>query len=493
MAQPYLEQVFKLSGVPTYTFVKPNEYTKLLVSLRTPGRGLVVEGPSGIGKTTSVTKALEELGIQARRLSGRNLYDQEIIRSSVVEGTSGIVIIDDFHRLNDDIRQAVADRMKLLADLEDPESKIVVVGIARSGESLLKFARDLVYRIDTIRFEANPLSLVEELIHKGEQALNITIPFHKEVAKEAQGSFHLVQKLCHEACILSGITECVDDNAILDVGLDVVKEKVLEELEQSFLEIATKFARGPRLRREGRAPYLFLLRWLAISEEWSLKVDEAIVRYPNHKSSVGQVVDKGYLERFLSQNQDLSDVIHYDPQSRVLGVEDPKFIYLLRNLDWNKFARNAGFTSTEYTTNYDFALSFAGAQRDLAAMLAQKLTDEEVEVFYDKDDEYRIIAEDVEEYLKPIYCSGATYVIPILSKDYPNRIFTRLEAEQFKTRLNKGEVIPICYDDYEPSIYDPMRTKGWLRYDHNKDTQEQLDYIVKTLLSKLSDTRYKKS
>jgi hypothetical protein len=46
-----LEDVYKLSGIPTHTFVKPVEYSKLLVSLRTPGRGLVVEGPSGIGKT----------------------------------------------------------------------------------------------------------------------------------------------------------------------------------------------------------------------------------------------------------------------------------------------------------------------------------------------------------------------------------------------------------------------------------------------------------
>ena len=47
----FLEDVFKTSGTPTYTFVRPVEYTKLIVALRTKGRGLVVEGPSGIGKT----------------------------------------------------------------------------------------------------------------------------------------------------------------------------------------------------------------------------------------------------------------------------------------------------------------------------------------------------------------------------------------------------------------------------------------------------------
>lgn len=37
MADPKLEEVFKVSGLPTHTFVKPVEYTKLIVALRTPG------------------------------------------------------------------------------------------------------------------------------------------------------------------------------------------------------------------------------------------------------------------------------------------------------------------------------------------------------------------------------------------------------------------------------------------------------------------------
>ena len=58
-----LQDVFKLSGIPHYTFVPPVEYTRLLVALRTPGRSIVVEGPSGIGKTTAVVNAISEAGI----------------------------------------------------------------------------------------------------------------------------------------------------------------------------------------------------------------------------------------------------------------------------------------------------------------------------------------------------------------------------------------------------------------------------------------------
>jgi hypothetical protein len=49
-----LYEVFKPSGIPTLTFVEPPRFSALKLSLAQPGRGLVVEGPSGIGKTTAL-------------------------------------------------------------------------------------------------------------------------------------------------------------------------------------------------------------------------------------------------------------------------------------------------------------------------------------------------------------------------------------------------------------------------------------------------------
>ncbi len=112
--RPRLEEVFKLSGVPTYTFVKPQEYERLLVALRTPGRGVVIEGPSGIGKTTAVTKALDEIpgGADALKLSGRRRDDRELIAALPSMDKVGVVIIDDFHRLDDPVRAEIADYLK---------------------------------------------------------------------------------------------------------------------------------------------------------------------------------------------------------------------------------------------------------------------------------------------------------------------------------------------------------------------------------------------
>jgi hypothetical protein len=125
MPEPLLEQVFKTNGVPTYTFVEPLEWSRLLGNLRSPGRGLVIEGPSGIGKTTAVDKALEHLGMtkSVAKLSARRPKDVELIKSLPEITGGGVVIVDDFHRLGADVRAALADHMKTLADAHQPDKR----------------------------------------------------------------------------------------------------------------------------------------------------------------------------------------------------------------------------------------------------------------------------------------------------------------------------------------------------------------------------------
>lgn len=486
-----LEEVFKLSGTPTYTFVKPVEYTKLLVSLRTPGRGLVVEGPSGIGKTTSINMALDELnlGAKALNLTPRKKENVEIIESLPEMDNIGIVIVDDFHRLSDHTKARLADFMKTLADEEDEGSKLVVVGINKAGDSLVQFAPDLNNRIDTIRFEANPEEKVEELISKGEKTLNISINTKDEIVSNAQGSFHITQMLCNWTCLLGDVTESRDNHHTLKVSFEIVRERVLEELSRVFSHIAKKFASGPRLRRGGRAPYFHILRWLANSNEWSIQMDFMLAQHPGHKGSVGQVVDKGYLDKFISENKVFNEVLHYDKNTRILNVEDPKFVYFIRNLLWIKFAQQVGFTGMEFASKYDFAFSFAGADRELAEALFNKLSEHELSVFYDKNEQHRILASDVEEYLGPIYRSEAEFIIVFLSKEYPKRLWTKFESDQFKARFGDKAVIPIWFTDNQPGLFDESIKVGGVHYDPSTDMNSQIEGISEVLLKKILEHR----
>ncbi len=290
-----LESVFKIGGVPTYTFVEPSEYARLKVALRTPGRGVVVEGPSGIGKSTAVTRALTELGNSTgvQSLSARNPVDVGYIELLAETEDFGVVVVDDFHVLEDRIRGAIADLLKRLADLESERSKLIVVGINRAGESLIEHAPDLANRIDTVKFEIEPDNQVRKLIEAGEAALNVSIEATEKIVEGAQGSFYLAQLLCQALCTEEDVTEAPADRRILKVPYSTVKRKVMERQELRFGKPIMGFVRGPHFRPSGRANYLHILSWLKDADTWAISLPEEMVQHSNEKASASQVVEGG--------------------------------------------------------------------------------------------------------------------------------------------------------------------------------------------------------
>ena len=490
MPEPLLEEVFKLSGVPTHTFVKATEYDRLFVSLRTPGRGVVIEGPSGIGKTTAVAQVLTELGLDDRalRLSARRADDVELIRELPRERSAGPVIIDDFHRLDPALRAEIGDYLKVLADEEREDTKLIILGINKTGDSLVSVAADLSSRIEIIRFEANPDDRVRALVTKGELALNVKLGTASDIVHAASGSFYLAQLLCYHTCLTAEITEAPADERPrnIKVSFELVRSHVMDELSQKFHDSAIAFARGTKLRREGRAPYLHILRWLAEADEWSISLDREMDIHPEQRQSVNQVVEKGFLVNLLSSRREFADILHFEPATSVLTVEDPQFVFYLRNILWTKFAMQAGYLHAQFPTKYDFALSFAGADRKIARYLYEILTAFEFQVFYDEDEQHRILARVVEDYLRPIYKSEARYVICLLSTSYPTRIWTKFESEQFKMRFGDGAVIPIWFKDAPPGMFDESTQVGGLIFDPDGNHYEQAEGIAEILRRRMS-------
>lgn len=485
-----LEEVFKLSGIPTFTFVKPNEFNKLKVAIRTKGRGLIVEGPSGIGKTTSIINAINENNIESYKiLSARKPSDVEIISEIPNGDERGLIIVDDFHVLDNSVKKDLSNYLKTLADNEIDDIKLVLIGINKAGDSLVSFSNDLNNRIDTIKFESNPENKIEELIELGEKVLNIEINIKDEIVKECNGSFHLAQLLAFETCINSDITESCSNRTSTKVSYETIKEKVLSDLNRVFFEKAKLFASGARIRREGRAPYLYLLKYLSESGDWCLKIDEVLATKPIMKNSINQIVEKGYLEDIINVNEGIKDVLHYDNHSKTLTIEDPKFYYYIKNLLWSKFSTQIGYIDKRFDKEYDIALSFAGENRDVAESLFNKLSEREISVFYDKNEQHRILAENVEDYLAPIYKSEAEYVVVLLSSNYPKKIWTKFESEQFKNRFGDKSIIPIWFSDTTVSVFDESGKYGGISFSLDNDIEPQIERIVETIAKKLADKK----
>lgn len=453
---------------------------------------MVIEGPSGIGKTSSVTQILEELGLSdgVTFLTSREPTHTDYIEALPSLGDIGIVIIDDFHRLDDSIKSKITDFMKLLADRGDDKSKLILIGINKAGDRLVQYGSDVGLRIDVFKLEQNPPELVSRLIELGEEALNVKIHDKEKICDVCHGSFQIAQLLCNQICIESDVIETAKSTTDVTKTVDDVLDDVLISLRRIFNHACVEFAQGSKLRREGRAPYLHILKWLVDSHDWSVDLRRAIKDNPAHRGSVGQVVSKGYLDTLMrDKSAVLDEFFHYQPETSVFTVEDPKLVFYLRSINWKSFVKEVGFSTSEFPGKYDVALSFAGADRQFAKTLFDLLSDREVSVFYDENEQHRILAEKVEAYLNPIYRSEAAYVVPLLSPEYPKRIWTKFESEQFKNRFGDRAVIPLRFYTAQDGYFSDASDYGGLGFDPNGDCPAQLEMIAETICKRLQEDR----
>lgn len=493
----YLEDVFKLSGIPTITFVEPDEYQNLYVSIRTSGRGVIIEGPSGIGKTTCVRQVIEKLKAEPsdkiikefKVLSGRKKNDVDIIKGILSSSDFGGVIIDDFHKLDDDLKCKISDLLKNLADEQPDNCKLIIIGINKTGKSLIDLSPDLLSRISIVKFESNPEYKLRELLEKGERALNLSLNVKEEIVSDSDGAFHIAQMLAHNACLQAKITERSDTHNTTDISYESLKETVIQELGYRFHDIVVRFVKGQRVKKGSRAPYLHVLYWLSREEERSLNLESYLINNPNHRNSVGQIITKGHLKTHYDSYHPFYDVMHYNDETTEISIEDPKFYYYIKNILWSKLAEKIGFNSFEFKSKYDFALSFAGANRAHAEYLNQRLADSELSVFYDFNEQSRILSEDVEQYLAPIYRSESAFVVPFLSKDYPSRIWCKFEGDTFKERFGNGCVIPLRYSDCPIGMFDTSNGIGGFTINIDEDIQKQLDLFASLLVEKICERR----
>ena len=106
-------------------------------------------------------------------------------------------------------------------------------------------------------------------------------------------------------------------------------------------------------------------------------------------------------------------------------------------------------------------------------------------MFYDQAEQHRILARDLEEFLGPIYASGATYVIAILGRQYGQRRWTRFESDAFKDRFGDHRVIPIWASDALPTAFDTTAGIGGEVFDPDGDLDSQALRIANICARKL--------
>ncbi len=115
---------------------------------------------------------------------------------------------------------------------------------------------------------------------------------------------------------------------------------------------------------------------------------------------------------------------------------------------------------------YDVALSFAGEDREFAENLAHALKNKELQVFYDKFLESKLIGENICTTLYDVFSTQSRYCILLVSNAYRDKIWTihELSAAQQRALQERGSnyLIPVRMD--KVSLPGLLETIGYVSY-----------------------------
>jgi hypothetical protein len=339
--------VFRTTRMPTHTLVETPQLEELCFELTVPGRLLVVEGPSGIGKTVAVKYALDWVATHGHRrwsatyLNAKDASDVGRIDALLQRPTAelrGYTIIDDFHDLGQGHKRRLGRHAKALADRDGQEAKLIFVGIPRMHESIAREVPDLGSRMTTMRIRRVEVAHIRELIEKGEQALNVGFVHRARLAVGAQGSFIIAQRLCETAVRKAHIWETLRVRVQLDLDVPQLLPAVLESLHAELYPRVQAFAMQDD-RADARGAALALLWHLREADDGSMQISYVRPRYPELHDAF-ELLLKNIAEP--SGNADWRSLFYCDPAGGQIAIEDPKLHFYLKHLRWEQLGRDCG-------------------------------------------------------------------------------------------------------------------------------------------------------
>lgn len=444
-----LEEVFRTEGVPEFTFVRPPNFGELLVDIRNPGKPVIVEGQSGTGKTTTVKKIIEESLPSAgfEYLSARRSKDMPRILDLAANAPKGRFIVDDFHRLDRGVQAKIADIVKISAEEYDDDShpKVVIIGINRVGSELIHLVHDIAKRCGIHRIAPASIDTTAELVRKGEERLNVRFGDMDAIFTETKGDYWLTQLVCQSVCLINGVTESKPDRMDLKFTSGQLRSRVVQRLEHSYQEAVKEFCRGRRFRSTND-PYLKVLRCVGEQDSSIVDLTELANANPDVRGSINNIKEKR-LATLIESKPICDRYFYYNPETKVFAIEDPALFYYLKHLNWDDIRTACGFRSGLKEYQFDFALSFAGENRELARLIADQLDSFDCAVFYDEYFEANYLGKAWHKSFTQIFGEQARFVICLLDKHHVEKIWPTFERECFSPRVSEAAVIPIYLDD----------------------------------------------
>ena len=277
------------------------------------------------------------------------------ILSKVISTSDLILILDDFHYLNDGLQQEI---LQILKGWITNKNSIIVTTVKHRESDIIRMVPEMKGRVNVIKIAEWEKEDLEKIVSNGEVGLNFefSLDLKQKILNESYKNPMLVQEISYKICEKMDILEKLDTKKEVDLDEKDFSE-VLSEIASSMgdEEVISYFEKGKDSKGTKRNQYKFsdgykrdiyqaILYYLkeyvsmkAISTEeittklHALMVDETI-KLPNLKSSVKSTlthindIDDKYAERSNVKTK----VIDFDEEKKSLYILDPFFAFYLK-------------------------------------------------------------------------------------------------------------------------------------------------------------------
>lgn len=452
--------VFPTVGLPAYNYVKPSQYSQVMMDFDEKGKHILVEGPSGVGKTCIIYKIIDEKklkkNIDYTYISCRDSEHEEMLSMCLEMASTNskrqhYYIIDDFHLLSVEKRDDLGSRLKRISDQafsEEFVDKFILIGIPAAGEYLLATAKDLGPRIGMHKLNSVEKGKIEELIEEGEKILNIEFDDKNKIAIESNGNCYIAQYFCRSLCAQNGILETRENKEKVRIDIKKTRSRLIDELYTKYKGTLITLAKGKKWRPSGNKPYLDVIIALKASKRLVQTFDEVKSNLEKKKHPGLNSIRPRVSEVIFNplKSIDLRKQIYFDGNNQ-FSIEDPLFYYMLIHFKVEDLFKDLGISENETEYEFEFAFSFAGETRVIVEYINKKLVDEEILTFYDFDHQAFLLGKDLAKYLGDVYSNGSKFYLIFIERNYAEKVWPTFERDIMMSSGRKECFIPVILEE----------------------------------------------
>lgn len=467
-----VSEIFNESETPVLTFVEPKEFNDLVGSLVTSGKHVTLSGPSGCGKTTLAKKSLYKAGFDQNNthwISGRDhsnarsivdLFSKEFscekneIDILVYLQAAGIIVVDDFHHLDDGLRDEFGYKLKRW---HEQGIRFFIIGIASSSKKMLDVDSELGIRNDVYEMKRQNDSFCEKVIFLGEKNLNIKISENsrEQFIKASDGIPSAIQVICRVACIRNNILKTQNNLIEISCQMNEIKDGVLRIYKGKYHNKLIGLCKGKQQSRSVHNTYFDIIKIISIAGKGEIHFQEIqqrlLATIEDAKEKAKKTTSFHNCIKYLPsviEERGLDDAIYVNRDSESISIEDPSFGLYLSLIDLDEIGQSIKLRRTSYP--WDVAVSFAGEDRNVVEEFKDTLNNSGYTVFYDFDVQHQLWGTDLRIKLADVYANDAQYMVIFLSKHYPEKDWTNFEFEigkEAKAKRTGTYLLPVKLDD----------------------------------------------